>query len=303
MTLDHIHPSYQRHAGLSDDERIDWMRADRWINFAMADRAVRKLEDLLIYPKRDRMPCMLIYGDTGIGKTKVLTKFLRDHPPVFCEATGVTASPVVAFQMPSQPDEGLFYEELFRALGAPSRAGDRMSRVRDRCRELLRSMGTRLLIIDEVHSMLAGTYRQQRVFLNTIRFLANDLRMPLVCAGTDEARLALLTDPQLAERFDALELPRWRDDEALRLLLASFIAILPLRRRSDLDSAPVRRRVLDMSDGVTNRIFRLIEVVAVNAIRDGTECIGEASFAADDLVLPLVSMTQRMQRRLTRRAG
>jgi hypothetical protein len=41
-----------------------------------------------------------------------------------------------------------------------------------------------MLVIDEIHSLLAGTYREQRIFLNAIRFLANDLRLPLVCAGT-----------------------------------------------------------------------------------------------------------------------
>jgi hypothetical protein len=164
-------------------------------------------------------------------------------------------------------------------------------------------MGTRVLIIDEVHAMLAGTYRQQRIFLNTLRFLANDLRMPLVCAGTDEARQAILTDTQLAERFDALELPRWRDDEALRRLLASFAAILPLRRPSELDSAALRKRVLAVTDGVTNRIFRLIEVVAANAIKNGTERIDASSLEAEDLVLPLVSMTRGMHRSLSRRAA
>ena len=44
-----------------------------------------------------------------------------------------------------------------------------------------------MLIIDEIHSMLAGTFREQRIFLNSIRFLANDLRIPLVCVGTHEA--------------------------------------------------------------------------------------------------------------------
>jgi hypothetical protein len=41
-----------------------------------------------------------------------------------------------------------------------------------------------ILIIDEVHApLLAGSYRQQRILLNTLRFLATDLRIPLVCAG------------------------------------------------------------------------------------------------------------------------
>jgi hypothetical protein len=36
------------------------------------------------------------------------------------------------------------------------------------------------------------------------------------------ARLALTTDPQLADRFEAFELPAWQNDEAFLRLLASF---------------------------------------------------------------------------------
>ena len=94
-----------------------------------------------------------------------------------------------------------------------------------------------MIVLDEVNGMLAGTYRQQRVFLNALRFLANDLRAPLVCAGTDLARQALLTDAQLAERFEAFHLERWKNDRAFARLLKSLAAILPLRRASDLESA------------------------------------------------------------------
>jgi gamma-glutamyl:cysteine ligase YbdK (ATP-grasp superfamily) len=66
-----------------------------------------------------------------------------------------------------------------------------------------RQLEVRLLVIDEIHSLLAGTYREQRILPNSIRFLANDLRLPLVCAGTHEAQQALMTDQQLADRFEA----------------------------------------------------------------------------------------------------
>jgi hypothetical protein len=45
--------------------------------------------------------------------------------------------------------------------------------------------------------------------LNAIRFLANDLRIPLVRRGTDEANQALVTAPRLADRFAAADLPAW----------------------------------------------------------------------------------------------
>lgn len=43
-----------------------------------------------------------------------------------------------------------------------------------------------------------------------------------------------MTDQQLADRFEAFELPAWRDDGGLTQLLASFGSILPLRQPSSL---------------------------------------------------------------------
>ena len=44
----------------------------------------------------------------------------------------------------------------------------------------LRDMDLKMIMIDEVHNLLAGSYREQRRFLNMLRFLANDLCASLV---------------------------------------------------------------------------------------------------------------------------
>ncbi len=277
----------------SDEARIEYIRSDRWINYDVAQEAINRLTDLLSYPPRDRMPCILIYGTTGMGKTKLIRKFLRQHPQNFDRATGVTSIPIVAFQMPASPEEDLFYNELHRALGAPDAHDSWPGKTKNRCRNLLHAAKTRMLIIDEIHSMLAGTARAQKIFLNTLRFLANDVRIPLVCAGTDEARLAILMDTQLAERFDAFELPRWRDDVQFGRLLASIGETLPLRKPSRFDTASCRKVILARTDGVTNRIFRLIETAAIQSIKDGSEAVTEELLSARTLELPLVSMTRK----------
>lgn len=232
-----------------------------------------------------------------MGKTMIIRKFVRDNPGTFDGATGSTSMPVVAFQMPPSPEEGYFYDELLRALGAPVLMGRTLSRTKDTCRNLLQMQGTRLLVIDEIHSMLAGTARAQRLFLNTLRFLANDCRIPLVCGGTDEARMALLTDSQLAERFDAFELPRWRNDIAFRRLLVGMSGLLPLRNESALDTTACRKIILERTEGVTTRIFRLLESACVQAIEDGSEAVTETSLSSRSLILPLVSMTRKSDRR------
>ena len=292
----HLDPAYRKFAALPDDERIAWIRADRWIGFDQAGLALARLENLLTYPARDRMPCLLIYGDTGMGKTKIVRKFERAHPPKFCQVTGVDRRPVVVAQVPSEPLERDLYRELLSSMGAPAMAGGTLAREKDVCRALLRTVGAKMIILDEVNGMLAGTYRQQRIFLNAIRFLANDLRIPLVCAGTDLARQALLTDAQLAERFEAFHLKPWKNDAAFAGLLKSLGHILPLREPSDLTGPATRARVHALTSGVTARILRLIETAAEAAVHSGRERLDAESFG-DDLVLPLVSMTQSNRRR------
>jgi hypothetical protein len=91
-----------------------------------------------------------------------------------------------------------------------------------------------MLIVDEVHHLLAGTYREQRASLDLLKFLANDLWATKVLVGTRDAVIALQTDSQMVSRFTPFEVPRWRVSEAFRRLLAAFERILPLRRPSDL---------------------------------------------------------------------
>lgn len=52
--------------------------------------------------------------------------------------------------------------------------------------------------------------------------------------GARDAVIALQTDSQMVSRFTPFEVPRWRESETFRRLLAAFERILPLRRPSNL---------------------------------------------------------------------
>jgi len=295
--LAHLLPPYQAIAAKENRERIEWIRHDRWINHTKAEHVLARLSDLLTYPPRSRMPSLLIFGAPGMGKTKIIEKFLREHPAVYDEATGMTRSPIAATQMPPIPSEKEFYESLLISLGSIMPYAVPINHLRHRFKVLARQMDVRMLIIDEIHTMLSGTWREQRVFLNSIRLLANDLKLPLVCVGTQEAKQALMTDEQLADRFAGSELPPWRDDIALSQLLASFGSILPLRLPSKLRDADVRRRILALTDGITVRIFRLIETVSIRAIESGKERIDLDSLSDQVVTETLVSISERRSRR------
>ncbi|API60227.1 transposase [Tardibacter chloracetimidivorans] len=302
---DHLFPAYREQADLPAETRIDWLRRDRWVSLPQSVAALGRLEDLLTYPQRGRMPCLLLFGSTGMGKSEILNRFAELHTPKYDECAGLTAMPVVVVQMPPQPTEEEFYTELMLAMNYAELSHVSLRTLRALARRTLAEFGTKVLVLDEIDKMLAGSPRQQRIFLNTVRFLTNDLKIPIVCAGTEDARIAVLTDPNLADRFGAFELVAWRNDHALQQLMASFAGLLPLRRPSRLDTNEVRQHVIALTAGVTGRIFRLMEAVAIAAIRDGREMIDAGSFDDDQLLLPLVSMQviASTKRALRRRAA
>jgi len=113
--LSHLHAPYRAYALLSASERVQWIRQDRWIHYSRADQVLNRLSDLLTYPARDRMPCLLLFAATGMGKTRIVQKFLREHRSSFDDVTGRTRLPVVAVQMPPAPVSATFMKNCWLA--------------------------------------------------------------------------------------------------------------------------------------------------------------------------------------------
>jgi hypothetical protein len=89
----HLDPGHQAAADLSDEERTQLVRAERWITHPAAELALETMGDLLTYPQRNRMPCLLVHGRTGMGKTMILRKFSRDHPRTIDARLGIVQMP------------------------------------------------------------------------------------------------------------------------------------------------------------------------------------------------------------------
>ena len=91
-----------------------------------------------------------------------------------------------------------------------------------------------MLVVDELHNALGGRGDSRREFLNLLRCLGNELRIPLAGVGIREAYLAIRADDQLENRFGPLTLPHWEADAEACSLLAGFAASFPLRRPSPI---------------------------------------------------------------------
>jgi len=273
--LAHLHESVRELAHEDNSTRIRHIRSERWITYARAEDALLQLDDLLTFPKRTRMPNLLLVGPTNNGKTMILEKFRRSHPATAASATehGAANVPVLMVQMPAAPDEARFFSAILKALNLPDMLPARAPKRQDAAVRVLDETAVRLLIIDEVHNILAGSRLHQRRLLNLLRWLGNELQIPLVAAGTAEALHAVQSDDQLANRFEPLILPRWTDGAQYRQLLGTLEVLLPLRHPSHLAKPALARKILASAEGVLGEVLTIVTRAATRAIATGIEAI------------------------------
>ena len=254
----HLSDTARQFLELPDLDRIRHIFRPHWIGYPQSKRILKRLEDLFSYPQIDRMP---------------VSRFQHQHPAADNPEGDHVIVPVLLVQAPPVPDEGRFYANILEVLNAPYRprgsAGERQMQVI----HLLRTIGTKLLIIDEIHHVLAGHIGRQRQFLNVLKYLGNELRIPLVGVGTIDAVRAIQTDPQLANRFEPLALRRWQMNRDWQMLLASFERILPLRNPSRLAEISFASMLLAWSEGTIGELASLLRSAATAAVETGEECI------------------------------
>lgn len=268
--LAHLHPSVRQAAALSGPERAHRIRADRWIGYPRSLEAVARLEEFLTWPTRQRMPDMLLAGPTNNGKSVIIERFRRNHLP----ETGPEGHvPVLCVQMPPDPSLPAFYAGVLAGLGTPASVWMPRGGLEQEVLRRMRAAGVRMLVIDELHNVLAGNGDTRRRFSNMLRFLGNELRIPLVGVGTREAYLVVRADPQLENRFEPFVLPVWEPGEQARSLLASFAASFPLRRPPQIAGADTLEYVLTRTEGTIGEIAALLTAAAVAAIDSGIESL------------------------------
>jgi hypothetical protein len=285
----HLIAAARAWADEDDASRVRRIRTDRWISYARAESALTAFDDLLTFPKRTRMPNLLLYGPTNNGKTMIVEKFRRLHQGIAPEETdeGAASVPVLRVQMPPGPDEPRFFGAILDALSYPHMLSDRgVSKRQEAAVRMMRETNVALLIIDEVHNLVSGSRLQQRRLLNLLRWLGNELQIPLIAVGTGEALHAIQSDDQLANRFEPVPLPKWRPGKEYEQLLRTLEAVLPLRKPSHLSDAALAGKILSASEGILGEVISIVTRAAVHAVSSGTEVISAKTIDRIGFVTP-----------------
>ena len=256
----------------SDEERTLYIKKERFIVYSGAQKILNKLEDLLIEPRKSRMPCLLIVGDSNNGKTSVVKKFLKMHMPT--DGIETDAVPVIIVQAPPRPDVGMFYDSILDEILIPFKKSDSLSRKDAEITYYFSKLGTKMLIVDEIHNILSGSVAKQKEFMNALKNLNNKLLLPIVLVGIKEALNATNTDFQISSRFKPMYLKRWNFNSEYKALLKSIEKILPLKKESNLaENDKLAEYILEMSEGLLGEIIEIIGLSAICAIENNKEKI------------------------------
>lgn len=283
---EHLNDSARAELELSDEERIRKIQSPRWIGYTRAMNILKTMDDLLGYPKTHRMPNLLIVGVTNNGKTMIANRFFRKHQPSDNPGGDYIIAPVLMIQAPPVCDESRFYNVLLEKVFAPFRERDHVSKKQSQAINIMKNISVGMLIIDEIHNLLAGHTDKQRQMLNVIRYLGNELKIPIVGVGTMDAFQALSADPQLANRFEPAVINKWSMNTEYLRLLGSFERMLPLKIPSGLMEDALALKLLSMSEGTIGDLSRLLTKAAVYAVRNKTEKITEDVLNSVDWVQP-----------------
>lgn len=278
VRLDHLHPTVHSLAMQSTTERLAQLNTEHWIGYSRAQQILTQLETLIITePGKIRPQNLLIIGPSNNGKTMIAKKFSRAHPPSLSADKEHENIPVLMIQMPAGATIARIYTALLLALGSPVGLYNNRNHFRETLTlQLMRSVGVRILIIDELHNLLDANVQRQREILNFIRFLGNELCIPIVGMGIRDAYLAIRNDDQLENRFHPQLLPRWEYGGELARLLASFESILPLCKPSNLAMEPLCELILHRSEGTIGEIASLLHQATRTALQTGEERISVA---------------------------
>lgn len=283
--MNHLHPSIQPLLKLNVNERTEAILKRRWIGYSRANQILNRMEDLLNHPKIHRMPNLLIKAETNNGKSFLLEKFIKGHPPYETEDDRIVV-PIIAIEIPPEASPHTIYSLILDELQITYSYTAKIEVKTKLAFDGLERFQVKLIIIDELHVLMNTTKLKKAQMLDTLKYLGNRARISIVAAGTKEAHTAILSDNQLANRFEPLDLPQWKTNGEYRKLLATFEQLLPLKKPSNIQSQDLALEIYAMSGGWIGEIDALLKRAAIQAIKNKTEVITLESLRKLDWLAP-----------------
>jgi archaellum biogenesis ATPase FlaH len=260
------------------------------VDYSRFAALVALLEDCRIHTKLLNKPqCLLIEGDRGVGKTRLIQTIMGKHPAtqVVESVKTRTIIPVFTATTPEQATPNLLVSELLEKLGDLHPDAGKSDRKLRKLRHLMKECGVEQLILDEFQHFIdrQTDYHFNRVS-DWLKLLIDATGVSVILLGIPNSRLLLDANEQLQRRFQRIEVLRpfgWTTNEERKEfcdLMTQISRQLPFDEKVNLGEETMAFRFICASQGYFSTIATILESATITALKNGQERLDLTHLAA-----------------------
>jgi Cdc6-like AAA superfamily ATPase len=256
--------------GKSNDDYRNLSRQERlrlaehiYISYPRLNELLQKIEYCHQYSKLAAEPkCMLITGESGVGKTTLFSRYQQKFPRY--ETEDGTTVPVLSTIIEVPATVKNLATALLTNLGDPEAERGTSVTMTLRARRLLEDCGVELIILDEFQHFID---RDSKKVLMTVsdwlKNFLNETKKPMVLIGMPNSAEILDANKQLRRRFamrESLKPVQWdtlEHQREFRQFLQILDKRLPLVECSHLSDGRMAFRFYKASHGLVSSVMKI----------------------------------------------
>ncbi|QAZ39570.1 AAA family ATPase [Methylibium sp. Pch-M] len=228
---------------------------------------LRELEACLRTGQRKAKPRhLVIFGESGVGKSKLLEVFSGMHPRL--ELADRSVIPVLRASMPSLPTPKRIVVELLKAMGSPFATKGKDDEPILQLKTLCTACGVQLVLLDEVsHLVDRGREKTHYRYGDALKEVVDALGIPFVLTGI----------PRLMKLFDVNEQLRGRFSRRRTIKPFSIVGDKRLEEfRSVVHSFRAKFKGIDSIDLTTKELLPRVFMATNGLLRPLVDLLKEA---------------------------
>lgn len=233
--------------------------------------------------------CMMIIGETGVGKSTVLQEYANANLPMRTETDQgfSTHTPVLVVSLKGMSQSLSAAQTILKKLLRVPTATGRLSNITDRIETQMQRQGVEILILDEFqHLAEAGAEKTRSQTADWVKGLAKETRVPIVLAGMPSLAEVIAANAQLASitplrrQLGDFKYENERGRKAFQSFLRELDQIFPFDEPADFGEPYLAERLYLASGGNPRLLCMLLRWAAKAAIQEGTRRVEERHLAS-----------------------